>query len=623
MSGKRHEVRASRVFAAPRDLVWAVVADTNRWDRAAGLAPADYGFREIEGARQRVASSTDTGFAIEWIEPPYRWIEGRSVRGYRRFITGPVGGGGFEVTLSDVEGGTMVDALAYTESRGAMFAWSNWIMTARFKRALKRFLDSVGATLKGSDAGDRTEPAVVRAQRLLSQRSDMIAVGHATPADVTLLQRRCARLGELGVPDDIRDRFVKLLRERPDDEVTQIRPFELARVWSCDRRELLRSFLIATRSGLFDLRWQINCPVCRVSAAVRNGLENVAGDVHCGACNIDYHVDFDKHVEAVFSPNAAIRPVTPALYCASSPSFRPHVFAQLRVPAGGRIEERADLFDGDAHFRVLGGIPTANAVLHGDPARVDVVYDGEKLEATTGEANESMIAFENKSDREATLLIERSGWAADMVLGSIVVTFPDFTDLFATEAPASGVELSIGQIALLFSDLTGSTALYERVGDAKAFAVVERHFQLMERAVRDREGTIVKTMGDAVMASFPRAENAMRAALEMIERHREAEIGDGVGLKLGVHMGPCLAVRANERMDFFGTTVNLAARLQGMAKAGELVITAELASDPSVDAIVGDFPKRSFEANLKGIEARQKLVAISIAAEPAAERASA
>jgi class 3 adenylate cyclase len=545
------------------------------------------------------------------------------VQGFRRFITGPVHSGGFEVRLSDVEGGTRVDALAYTISRGPLFAWSNWIMTARFRAALKRFLDSVGKTLQGTEAGDRAEPAALRAQRLLAQRTDMIAVGHVTPADASLLERRAARLEQLGVPADIRDRFVKLVRDRPDDEITQIRPFELARVWSCDRRELLRSFLIATRSGLFDLRWQINCPVCRVSAAVRTGLDTVAADVHCGACNIDYHVDFDKHVEAVFSPNAAVRPVTPAIYCAASPSFRPHVYAQLRLAPGEKLEERADFFEGEAHFRMLGEVATANAVLPGGAARVEVVFDGEKLEVEVGESEQSTIAFENKSDREVTLLMERSGWAADMVLGSIVVTFPDFADLFSTEAPASGVELSIGQIAILFSDLTGSTALYERVGDARAFAVVERHFQLMDRAVREAEGTIVKTMGDAVMASFPRADQAMRAAQRMIELHSEAELGEGVGIKLGIHVGPCLAVRANERMDFFGTTVNIAARLQGLAKAGELVITHELANDPTVESILQDYPKRTFDADLKGIQARQKLVAVALASEAAEARASA
>jgi class 3 adenylate cyclase len=82
-------------------------------------------------------------------------------------------------------------------------------------------------------------------------------------------------------------------------------------------------------------------------------------------------------------------------------------------------------------------------------------------------------------------------------------------------------------------------------------------------------------------------------------------------VKLGVHAGACLAVRANERLDFFGTTVNVAARLQAQAKAGELVVTEELAANPSVRALLEGRPRRPFEAALKGIAALQRLVGVS------------
>ncbi len=198
----------------------------------------------------------------------------------------------------------------------------------------------------------------------------------------------------------------------------------------------------------------------------------------------------------------------------------------------------------------------------------------------------------------------------------MVASFPEFVDLFAAEAPAAGLDLSIGRMTLLFSDLTGSTALYERIGDAKAFAMVEEHFRLMDRIVRESGGAIVKTMGDAVMASFGAPADGVRAALAMARENRQAFGVHGLAVRIGVHSGPCLGVRANDWLDFFGTTVNVAARLEGKAKAGQVVVMAELAKETDIAPLLERYPQESFEADLKGITERQQLVAITADGPP-------
>src|SRR4029078_5346864 len=141
------------------------------------------------------------------------------------------------------------------------------------------------------------------------------------------------------LPSELVDRLTLMLADRPDEEVAQMRPFELASRWGVGWRDLLRVFLHATRAGLVDLRWQINCPVCRVAAQVVGALADVTGKVHCAACNIGYGVDFAKHVEAVFQCHPAIRKVETSVFCASSPAFLPHVIAQLAVEAGKESTE--------------------------------------------------------------------------------------------------------------------------------------------------------------------------------------------------------------------------------------------------------------------------------------------
>ncbi|MBX3269334.1 MAG: hypothetical protein KF729_03685 [Sandaracinaceae bacterium] len=611
---KRYEHEAERIIDAPRALVWAVVSDTNRSDRALGLAPATYRWDVDEtGRRVRVASASELGQALEWIEPPYQWIEGRVVEGRRRFVKGPVSRAGFDARLEDTgDGKTRLRARAWMEAGGLIGLLGGPVQRLKFKAGLRRYLDAIEAlfaTTDASGAADASQPAAVRVKYLLGQSADEVTTGPRTEPNRALLERRGQALRAVVEPE-VAERILGHLAERPDEEVREMRPFELAGRWGLPRRAVLRGFLHATVAGLCDLRWQVNCPVCRVGAAVVERLDGVGEATHCDACEIDFGTDFGQHVEAVFPSNPAIRPTTSALYCASSPAFLPHVLAQLEVPAGETREEPIELVRGAVHVRALKRPGAADVALEDAPATlaVTVTSDGVRVEREGAASGASTLRLVNATDDVATVLIERAGWSADAVLGSVIASFPDFLDLFATEAPASGVDLRVGHLALLFSDLVGSTALYERVGDARAFAIVEEHFRAMGAAIERHEGAIVKTMGDAVMASFPSLGHGVAAARAMIEAHDAAHAGDGLGVKIGVHAGPCLAVRANDRLDFFGTTVNMAARLQAKAEASEIVLTEQSYDEPGVVEVLGAFPVRRFEASLKGIEERQRLV---------------
>lgn len=618
----RHQIELRRVFKAPRALLWAIVADTNRVDRAAGLAIPKYKWIREDDRLVRHATASELGVALEWIEPPYRWVEGRYVEGFRRFVKGPPQAGGFKVTLKDVEGGTEAHALLYVD---APF-WVGMLQRPKFSIGIARYFDAIQAVLDVGELaeGSNEEPAIVRARRLLSSAYLPAAFGPRTPVDEEILATRIATLERAKIDPAIVKKLLAWIRERPDDEVSQIRPFELARTWNADRREVLRAFLHATHAGLVELSWQINCPICRVGARLVGELDALDGKSHCGACEIDYELDFARHVEAVFPVSPAVRRVSPTLYCASSPAFLPHVLAQLRLEPGERREDEIDLPRGPLHLRTLWIRRLADLEAGDRPAELRIRVSVDAIEATpSGRATPgapTTVITENATDREVALLFERSAWEADAVLGTVIASMPEFVDLFATEAPASGVELSVGHLALLFSDLTGSTALYERVGDARAFAIVEDHFRIMAEAISKHGGAIVKTMGDAVMASFPAAREAVAAALEMIAAHDAKYASMGLGVKIGVHAGPCLAVRANDRLDYFGTTVNVSARLQAQAGKSELVITEKLGQEPPVRALIENLPQKPFDALLKGIKEEQKLLAID--ASQLATRAS-
>lgn len=622
LSERSYEVTLDRHYAASRFAVWGLVSDTNRWDRASGLTPGHYGWGEQGGKRVRMGRAKEIGFELEWIEPPYEWIEGRFVHGERRFLKGPVTRGGFRARLRDADdGGTWVTAVSYVAGDSALMHVVGPIMKARFRSALGRYLDGLGDMLRTAPDRERTRrgedeaPASSLARDLIARQAyDPITQGPKSPTSSEELERRAGRLAGAPVQKALVERLTRTLVERSDEEVAQMRPFELADRWGVDRRELLRVFLHATRAGLVDLRWQINCPVCRVAAQVVGTLADMTGTVHCAACNIGYGVDFGTHVEAVFQCHPAIREVETTVFCASSPAFLPHVMAQLSTSPGKTRVELADLRPGALHVRVLSGSGSGDVKL-GSDSSLRVVVSEENIRAEPVQSRDpGTIVLESESAEPRVVLFERTGFDSAACLGSVVASFPDFLDLFATEAPAAGIELTIAHLALLFSDLTGSTALYGKVGDAKAFAIVQEHFHDMSVIVSDHRGAVVKTMGDAVMATFTSESDAVAAAVAMLKRCRERHGELGLSAKLGVSAGACLAVRANERLDFFGTTVNLAARLQARAKGGQLVVTKELATEPRVRALLAGFSQTPFRAALKGIAAEQDLLAVDVVA---------
>lgn len=639
MADRESAVVVERRIAAPAPLVWALVADTNRFDRAAGLVPGAYSYEEILDERGRktrelVARARQTGFDLRWVEPPYDWIEGVFVRGVRRFLEGPLRTGGFEVQLEpDGDGATIVRARAWVTGGGVLGAIAKTIARSKFKGALGAYLAGIERILSAAPIEhlvDDEPPAAAARRALIASAPASITSGNKTEPDEASFAFRAKRFAQTDVDEAVRARILEHLRDRPDEELTSIRPFELARAWKLERRAVLRGFLHAARAGLVELCWQIQCPTCKVGASTAESLAFVKPKAHCAACDITYDCDFGDLVEATFSIHKAIRKLEVGTYCASSPWFRPHVLGQLGLAPGESREITCRLPTGPLLVRTLrGGLratieidaarPATLAIAVTEPGAIVLEARGAADEPSSGAAGATRLALRNERDEPIVLLLERTGWHAEIVLGSVIASLPDFLDLFATEAPASGVELRVSSLTLLFSDLTGSTALYERIGDARAFAVVGEHFGDMTAAVTAHEGAIVKTMGDAVMADFASPASALEAAVAMIHACRRAHGALGLGVKIGLHEGPCLAVRANERLDFFGTTVNVAARLQALARGGEIVIARELLAHGGVAKVIERHGLRPapFEASLKGIGEVQRLVTLSLPDLPA------
>lgn len=232
-----------------------------------------------------------------------------------------------------------------------------------------------------------------------------------------------------------------------------------------------------------------------------------------------------------------------------------------------------------------------------------------------------IVEIENCMEQRACIWIAnftgvppRTGITFDPFLsGKRLLTTQTFRTLFRTETVSVDEGIGVKDITFLFTDLKGSTALYDQIGDPKAYFLVRQHFDTLSNVINHYEGATVKTIGDAVMATFMTPLDAVRAALEML-RDIEAfnrNIADKLVLKIGIHAGHSIVVTLNDRLDYFGQTVNIAARVQGLADAGEIYISEDVYAFPGVQEAVAHCNIASEQVSMKGVSEKLQVYKIS------------
>ncbi len=175
-------------------------------------------------------------------------------------------------------------------------------------------------------------------------------------------------------------------------------------------------------------------------------------------------------------------------------------------------------------------------------------------------------------------------------------------EVFAAAAPR--MSLAPQERAILFADVTGSTRIFERLGDALAAQVIDRCLALLRDCVERHGGRVVKTIGDEVMAVFEAAEAAREAACEMQQRVQAeppAAHGTRLAIRVGFHFGPVL----EDKNDFWGDAVNTASRLTELAKTGQV-----LTSGPTVQALPPE--QRAQARDLQEMSVKGKIEAVRV-----------
>ncbi|HEV8245964.1 MAG TPA: DUF5939 domain-containing protein, partial [Polyangiaceae bacterium] len=481
-----------------RASLWCAVADTERLNRAIGLGPIAAKPLSTESAARFTVATVSGGFALEYEERPFEFVENERFVVRRLVKKGMVRSieHSFELTPRP-GGGTMLRIRISVEAPG--------VLAPLVKIQVRRFVAKIEQELRSVDA----EIVAGKGACFLDTRSaiDESALGRAKKA-------LCDGVPEQRLP--YAEKLVKFVRDGSDADVSRIRPFELAAELGVDEREMLATCLSAVGAGLVELRWDLICPSCRTANDRIVRLSELPTSGHCQLCDISYELEFDRAVEATFQPSSAIRTGLTGPFCIGGPMLTPHVVAQAILPPGGSVQLKAPPIAGRYRLFVRGGAAAGVEVGPSGATAARYVAGDTSLDGDRSSlAPEAEITISQTLDRERHVKLERLNWASRAATAHHVSTLPEFRRSFAAEVLKSGVSLRVARAALLFTDLTGSTALYERVGDAKAFHVVHDHFAILSRVVAEHRGSVVKTIGDAVMASFVEDGDAVRAAVAM------------------------------------------------------------------------------------------------------------
>ena len=493
----------------------------------------------------------------------------------------------------------------------------------------------------------------------------------------TLLDEKLAHLERAGNwSPRVISKLEAFIRTSDDYSTFRVDPLQYAAEKGMTENEAIDLFLNASKLGLFDLEWNLICGCCGEVFTSLRSIGNLHTHFVCSTCRMENNLQLDDLIQVSFTIAPSIREIIfhqPQKLSADDYVFRYRLSKGIqRQPGHGlnadfmkkftrvlayldageklnmNLETSPGLFyAGDLlhHNMVTLAVAPKNEEVEPPPMSVtfgspgmqinnskscphslviatkhgEVKFDFMHFEEVS--AGQSEWSFENQLSERACVWVfdapedVTSTWMEfpPFLSGKRLLTTQTFRNLYRSEVIDHNEGLGIRAITFLFTDLKGSTALYDQLGDLKAYHLVRQHFDALNRVIVSHSGAVVKTIGDAVMATFCTPLEATRAALEIFRAIDEFNRGrpEQLILKIGLHTGHSIAVTLNDRLDYFGQTVNIASRIQQLAQANEIYISEDVYAHNGVAELLQPCTVSSLQANVKGVSGSLQLYKIT------------
>ncbi|NOD86658.1 adenylate/guanylate cyclase domain-containing protein [Ruegeria sp. HKCCD6119] len=595
---KTLEIEHILTFDRPVDEVWTLLSDSQRMHAISSAGFSPYEAEDVvtaDGSIERAAYKKIGLIKLRWRERMGEWAVQKYFSQTRLFETGPFNELTVHVHFDENDGKTTVKGIFLAR-------WSSLLGTALIRLGVLHWMTQ--------------QPVKAMRQTMAEYENLRLPVprGELHKVSGRAKQRLAEAMEEIDqgpFGHGLTGALSNFLLKADPHSLRRIRPLKLASAWGVPEQQIIETCIAAHKAGVLSMRWVILCPRCRDGKADAENLADVPDAAHCSSCNVDFDRDFVNNVELVFSPSAWLRTLPRGSFCMMAPANVPHIKWQEAVASNQALEKELAVPAGQYRIRTVeaGGEIVAD---YDGTSWVGVTLTGDTVQSDPTRSGRT-ISVRNDGSELRTIVVENAKFSKNRLTIGRLATLPAFRDFCPDQLLGAKQTAGIGQVAILFSDLEKSTALYESIGDASAYALVVSHFEVMEKCVRKHGGIVVKTIGDAVMAAFSDGEAALQAAIDVqreITEFNALNNHPDLKLKIGIHEGTCVAMRSDQGLDFFGSTVNLAARLQSKAEGGEVVLSQELAQTELLDSV----RQRELiwdEASLSGFDTPVKFVRVS------------
>lgn len=443
-----------------------------------------------------------------------------------------------------------------------------------------------------------------------------------------------------------------MIRTGDEFSLFRINPLRFGIEKNIPEGEAIDLFLYAAKLELFQMNWHFVCPTCGDPVDSFRTLATVhTHSFYCSLCHTDYEATLDDYIQISFTVLPQIREIVfhhPESLSVEDYYYKYHFSRGARIPGGPEFVQaiprmtrilsylapgEKKSFETEISPNMLSGIDlinnagfvyTVNGSAKPENKTLSIKLSGRKFEPDhlNLSPGKMVFEFENLTQKKGSIMMLNMapGYKTQhlqfeqFLSGKKLLTTQTFRDLFRSEVFQGTEGIGVKEITILFTDLKGSTALYDRIGDLNAFSLVRQHFDYLGKVINRNSGAIVKTIGDAVMASFLNPVDAVKSALEIlreIEQFNKGMKDKEIILKIGIHVGASIAVTLNDRLDYFGQTVNIASRVQGLANAEEIFITRDVFIYPGVQKLLRGIRLFSNKAKLRGVEEEMQVIKIS------------
>ena len=540
--------------------LWPLIADSSRMNRALGVA--EMKFEDRGGVRW--GTSRPGGVAHEWVEVPWNWVAGQWVESTRIYERG------FSKVVYAV---FMLEALTPERTRLSVYFG-----------AIPRHLIGKLALFYGFPSLEKDFKRVLA--QVSEQFNAMKPVLFLPPPEAvsgeaeTKLKEAEKRLKAHGLDGACVGRLFGWIRTGDEEDLYRIQIRERARAWQLDEQQLLRVALHATREAVLEISWDIICPHCRGVTEEVGSLGGLTAKGACEVCELEFGTDAAESVEITFHVHPSFRAIAHRTFCSAEPATKEHIRLQRDLAPGAQFVVSPKLPPGSYRLRLharsdYGFIDVSTAA----PAQCEWKASTVAREAVSPEAT---LTLRNDSGKPQRFILEAARWSDHALRPGQLFSLQEYRDLFSEDYLSTDVQLAIGDQTILFTDIVGSTAMYAERGDPAAFMEVKNHFDEVFPVVARHRGAVVKTIGDAVMAAFSDPLDAVKASRDIHACFPPGRTDSATRLRISLNSGPCIAVKLNTGVDYFGQTVNLAAKLQSLAESWQVAMSESVLRAPGV-----------------------------------------